>query len=130
MYAYTIGTGIGDGVLTELSTGVGILPTSYGGRYRSRRNLNFCSMLLFRQRWRMSVNRSAEAMTIFVVQAAIFPVIHMGRVWVGYWVFPLPNQFGSLWTNFNSPLLWDVFAISTYFSVSTVFWFMGLIPDF
>ena len=79
----------------------------------------------------MSVNRSAEAMTIFaVVQAAIFPVIHMGRVWVGYWVFPLPNQFGSLWTNFNSPLLWDVFAISTYFSVSTVFWFMGLIPDF
>jgi molybdopterin-containing oxidoreductase family membrane subunit len=65
-----------------------------------------------------------------VVQAAIFPVIHMGRVWVGYWVFPLPNQFGSLWTNFNSPLLWDVFAISTYFSVSTVFWFMGLIPDF
>ena len=88
-------------------------------------------LLLFRQRWRMSVNRSAEAMTIFaVVQAAIFPVIHMGRVWVGYWVFPLPNQFGSLWTNFNSPLLWDVFAISTYFSVSTVFWFMGLIPDF
>lgn len=79
----------------------------------------------------MSVNRSAEAMTIFaVVQAALFPVIHMGRVWVGYWVFPLPNQFGSLWPNFNSPLLWDVFAISTYFSVSVVFWFMGLIPDF
>ena len=88
-------------------------------------------LLLYRQRWRMAINRSAEAMTIFaVVQAALFPVIHMGRVWVGYWVFPLPNQFGSLWTNFNSPLLWDVFAISTYFSVSTVFWFMGLIPDF
>ena len=79
----------------------------------------------------MSVNRSAEAMTIFaVVQAALFPVIHMGRPWLMYWVFPIPNQFGSLWPNFNSPLLWDVFAISTYFSVSTVFWLMGLIPDF
>lgn len=70
-------------------------------------------------------------MTIFaVVQAAIFPVIHMGRPWVGYWVFPIPNQFGSFWINFNSALLWDVFAISTYFSVSVVFWYMGLIPDF
>ena len=88
-------------------------------------------LLLFRQKWRMSVNRSAEAMTIFaVVQAALFPVIHMGRPWLMYWVFPIPNQFGSLWPNFNSPLLWDVFAISTYFSVSVVFWYIGLIPDF
>ncbi len=88
-------------------------------------------LLLFRQRWRMAVNRSAEAMTIFaVVMAAVFPVIHMGRVWMAYWVLPLPNQFGSLWVNFNSPLLWDVFAISTYFSVSLVFWYIGLIPDF
>ena len=70
-------------------------------------------------------------MTIFaVIQAAIFPGIHMGRIWVGYFVLPLPNQFGSLWVNFNSPLLWDVFAISTYFTVSLVFWYMGLIPDF
>lgn len=88
-------------------------------------------LLLFRQRWRMAVNRSAEAMTIFAVfMAGIFPLIHMGRLWVGYWVMPIPNQFGSLWVNFNSPLLWDVFAISTYLSVSLVFWYIGLIPDF
>ncbi len=87
-------------------------------------------LLLFRQKWRMSINRSAEAMTIFaVVCAAMFPVFHMGRVWVGYWALPLPNGFGSLWVNFNSPLLWDVFAISTYFSVSLLFWYIGLIPD-
>ncbi len=88
-------------------------------------------LLLFRQKWRMAINRSAEAMTIFaVMMAALFPGIHMGRIWMAYWVLPLPNQFGSLWVNFNSPLLWDVFAISTYFTVSLVFWYIGLIPDF
>lgn len=88
-------------------------------------------LLLFRQKWRMAVNRSAEAMTIFaVIQAGIFPIIHMGRPWVAYWVLPIPNQFGSLWVNFNSPLLWDVFAISTYLSISLVFWWTGLLPDF
>ncbi|MFZ6051875.1 NrfD/PsrC family molybdoenzyme membrane anchor subunit [Halocola ammonii] len=88
-------------------------------------------LLLFRQKWRMAINRSAEAMTIFaVIMAATFPGIHMGRIWVSYWVLPLPNQFGSLWPNFNSPLLWDVFAITTYFSVSLVFWYIGLLPDF
>ncbi|MFD2037071.1 NrfD/PsrC family molybdoenzyme membrane anchor subunit [Belliella marina] len=89
-------------------------------------------LLLFRQKWRMAINRAAEAMTIFaVICAAMFPVIHMGRPWLGaYWALPLPNTFGSLWVNFNSPLLWDVFAISTYFSVSLVFWYIGLIPDF
>jgi len=89
-------------------------------------------LLLFRQRWRMSINRASEAMTIFaVICAALFPVLHMGRPWLGfYWALPLPNTFGSLWVNFNSPLLWDVFAISTYFSVSLVFWYIGLIPDF
>jgi Ni/Fe-hydrogenase subunit HybB-like protein len=89
-------------------------------------------LLLFRQKWRMAINRAAEAMTIFaVICAAMFPVIHMGRPWIGaYWALPLPNTFGSLWVNFNSPLLWDVFAISTYFSVSLVFWYIGLIPDF
>ncbi len=87
-------------------------------------------LLLFRQKWRMAINRSAEAMTIFaVIQAGIFPVIHMGRPWVGYWVLPIPNQFGSLWINFNSPLLWDVFAISTYLTISVVFWYTGLLPD-
>ena len=88
-------------------------------------------LLLFRQKWRMAVNRSAEAMTIFsVIQAGLFPIIHMGRPWLAYWVLPIPNQFGSLWVNFNSPLLWDVFAISTYLSVSLVFWWTGLLPDF
>ncbi|HRK54708.1 MAG TPA: polysulfide reductase NrfD [Cyclobacteriaceae bacterium] len=89
-------------------------------------------LLLFRQKWRMSINRAAEAMTIFaVICAATFPLIHMGRLWLGfYWALPLPNAFGSLWVNFNSPLLWDVFAISTYFTVSLVFWYIGLIPDF
>lgn len=88
-------------------------------------------LLLFRQKWRIAINRSAEAMTIFaIMQAGLFPIIHMGRPWLAYWILPIPNQFGSLWPNFNSPLLWDVFAISTYFSVSLVFWFIGLIPDF
>ena len=89
-------------------------------------------LLLFRQNWRMSINRAAEAMTIFaVICAATFPLAHMGRLWLGfYWALPLPNAFGSLMGNFNSPLLWDVFAISTYFTVSLVFWYMGLIPDF
>src|SRR3989344_5210087 len=84
-------------------------------------------LLLFRQKWRMAINRSAEAMTIFAVfMAGLFPLIHMGRLWVGYWTLPLPNHFGSLWVNFNSPLLWDVFAISTYLSVSLVFWYIVL----
>lgn len=89
-------------------------------------------LLLFRQKWRTSINRAAEAMTIFAVICALqFPILHMGRPWLGaYWALPLPNTFGSLWVNFNSPLLWDVFAISTYFTVSLVFWYIGLVPDF
>ena len=87
-------------------------------------------LLLFRQKWRTSINRAAEAMTIFAVLcAAIFPLIHMGRPWLAFWVFPYPNTRGPLWVNFRSPLLWDVFAISTYFTISLVFWFIGLIPD-
>ncbi|QKG53501.1 NrfD/PsrC family molybdoenzyme membrane anchor subunit [Hymenobacter sp. BRD67] len=88
-------------------------------------------LLLFRQKWRSSINRAAEAMTIFaVICAAMFPVLHMGRPWLAFYVFPLQNTLGSLWANFNSPLLWDVFAISTYFTVSLVFWYTGLVPDF
>ena len=87
-------------------------------------------LLLFRQRWRTSINRAAEAMTIFAVLcAASFILMHMGRPWLAYWALPLPNTFGSLWVNFNSPLIWDVFAISTYFSVSCLFWYIGLVPD-
>lgn len=87
-------------------------------------------LLVFRQEWRNSINRAAEAMTIFAVLcAALFPILHMGRPWNAFWVLPLPNDLGPLWPNFNSPLLWDVFAISTYFTVSVVFWYTGLIPD-
>ncbi|MCA9055467.1 MAG: polysulfide reductase NrfD, partial [Planctomycetaceae bacterium] len=87
-------------------------------------------LFLFRQKWRTAVNRSAEAMTIFAVCCAgIFPLIHMGRTWLAYWMLPYPNTRGSLWLNFKSPLLWDVFAISTYLAISAVFWYVGLIPD-
>src|SRR6516164_4966395 len=87
-------------------------------------------LFLFRQKWRTSVNRSAEAMTLIaVICAALFPVIHMGRPWLFYWVIPYPNYRGPLWVNFRSPLLWDFFAIGTYFLISLVFWYVGLIPD-
>ena len=130
--AYTIGEGIGtwgsnNGVdwawdITNFVWWIGI---GHAGTLIS------AVLLLFRQKWRMAINRSAEAMTIFAVMcAAIFVLLHTGRPWLDYMLFPLPNQFGSLWTNFNSPLLWDVFAVSTYFSVSLVFWYTGLIPDF
>jgi len=78
-------------------------------------------LFLFRQKWRTSINRAAEAMTLFAVLcAALFPVIHMGRPWNAFWMLPYPNSRGSLWVNFRSPLLWDVFAISTYFTVPLV----------
>ncbi len=87
-------------------------------------------LLLFRQGWRTGVNRAAEAMTIFaVICAGQFPIFHMGRVWMGFFVMPYPNTRGPLWPNFNSALLWDVFAVSTYFTVSLLFWYTGLLPD-
>ncbi len=87
-------------------------------------------LLLFRQGWRTGVNRAAEAMTIFAVMCAgQFPIFHMGRVWMAFFTLPYPNTRGPLWPNFNSPLLWDVFAISTYFTVSLLFWYSGLLPD-
>src|SRR5205823_3681791 len=86
-------------------------------------------LLLLRQRWRTSINRFAEAMTLFAVaQAGIFPVMHLGRPWLAYWLFPYPNTMG-IWPQFRSPLMWDVFAVSTYATVSALFWFIGLIPD-
>lgn len=88
-------------------------------------------LFLFRQKWRTSVARTAEAMTVFAVMTAgLFPLLHTGRPWLDYWLFPYPNQRGPLWVNFRSPLLWDVFAVSTYATVSMVFWYVGLIPDF
>lgn len=86
-------------------------------------------LFLFRAKWRNAIFRSAEAMTIFAVMTAgLFPIIHVGRAWLAWWLIPYPNQ-RELWVNFRSPLLWDVFAISTYFSVSCLFFSMGLIPD-
>ncbi len=87
-------------------------------------------LFLFRQKWRTGINRAAEAMTIFAVMTALlFPLFHTGRPWyAAFWLLPYPNQ-RQLWVNFRSPLLWDVFAVSTYFTISSVFWFVGLIPD-
>ena len=128
---YTISTGIGTwglnktvGWAWDITNFVWWIGIGHAGTLIS------AVLLLFRQKWRMGINRSAEAMTIFaVICAATYVISHMGRPWLAYWVFPLPNQFGSLWVNFNSPLVWDVFAISTYFSVSLVFWYTGLLPD-
>jgi len=87
-------------------------------------------LFLFRQKWRTSINRFAEAMTIFaVICALMYPTIHVGRIWLLYWCLPFPNQMW-MWPNFKSPLLWDVFAVSTYFTVSLLFWYVGLLPDF
>ncbi len=129
---YTIGRGIGVwGLNTTVGWAWDITNFVWWVGIGHAGTLISAVLLLFRQRWRMAINRSAEAMTIFaVMMAALFPGIHMGRIWMAYWVLPVPNTFGSLWVNFNSPLLWDVFAISTYFSVSLVFWYIGLIPDF
>jgi molybdopterin-containing oxidoreductase family membrane subunit len=86
-------------------------------------------LFLFRQNWRTGINRFAEAMTIFaVICAAMFPGIHVGRPWLAYWLFPIPNQM-TVWPQFRSPLLWDVFAVSTYATVSVLFWYIGMIPD-
>ncbi len=86
-------------------------------------------LLLLKQTWRNSINRFAEAMTLFAVaQAGLFPLLHLGRPWLFYWLFPYPSTLG-VWPNFRSPLVWDVFAVSTYFTVSLMFWFVGLIPD-
>ena len=86
-------------------------------------------LLLMRQKWRQSINRFAEAMTLFAVACAgMFPLLHLGRPWFGYWLFPYPSTMG-IQPQFRSPLVWDVFAVSTYFTVSLLFWFLGLIPD-
>ena len=87
-------------------------------------------LFLLRQNWRTAINRFAEAMTIFaVICAGIFPGMHIGRPWLPYWMFPIPNQM-DMWPQFRSPLEWDVFAVSTYVTVSILFWYMGMIPDF
>ena len=88
-------------------------------------------LLILRQKWRTSINRAAEAMTVFaVVCAGLFPALHMGRIWNAFFIFPYPNTRGPLWVNFNSPLFWDFIAISTYLTISASFWYLGMLPDF
>lgn len=132
LIAYTIATGIGVwGLNRTVGWGWDITNFVFWVGIGHAGTLISAILLLFRQQWRTSIARAAEAMTIFaVICAAIFPVIHMGRPWLGFWMFPYPNTRGPLWVNFRSPLLWDVFAISTYFTVSLIFWYLGLVPDF
>jgi Ni/Fe-hydrogenase subunit HybB-like protein len=138
-----LGVGIGM-VAYEVTTGIGVwgLNRSVGWAFDITNfvfwvgighagTLISAILLLLRQQWRTSISRAAEAMTIFAVMcAAMFPLIHMGRPWLAFWVMPYPNGRGPLWVNFRSPLLWDVFAINTYLTISLVFWYLGMIPDF
>jgi Ni/Fe-hydrogenase subunit HybB-like protein len=130
MISYLISTGVGVwGVRHPTMWGWAIVNFVWWIGIGHAGTLISAILFLLRQRWRTAVNRAAEAMTIFAVMCAgIFPVIHIGRVWFGWWLFPLPN-IQSIWPQFRSPLLWDVFAVSTYFTVSVLFWYVGLIPD-
>lgn len=129
--AYQVGTGIGTwGLNRTVGWAFDITNFVFWVGIGHAGTLISAILFLLRQKWRTSFNRGAEAMTIFAVMCAgIYPVIHMGRPWLAHWVFPYPNVRGSLWVNFRSPLLWDVFAIGTYFTISAVFWYYGMIPD-
>ena len=129
--AIVIGTGIGLlGVNHPVGWGTMIVTFVFWVGIGHAGTLISAILFLFRQKWRTSVARSAEAMTVFAVMCAgLFPLMHTGRPWFDYWLLPYPNQRGPLWVNFRSPLLWDVFAVSTYATVSSVFWYYGMIPD-
>jgi len=130
MVIYLIGTGIGVwGVNKPVGWGFAIINFVFWVGIGHAGTLISAILFLFRQTWRTGINRFAEAMTIFaVICAGVFPGIHVGRIWLAYWLFPFPNQM-QMWPNFRSPLLWDVFAVSTYFTVSLLFWYVGMIPD-
>lgn len=130
--AYIVATGMGLlGVNHPVGWGTMIITFVFWIGIGHAGTLISAVLFLFRQKWRTSVARSAEAMTVFAVMTAgIFPLIHTGRPWLDFWLMPYPNQRGPLWVNFRSPLLWDVFAVSTYATVSSVFWYVGLVPDF
>jgi molybdopterin-containing oxidoreductase family membrane subunit len=131
MVAYLISTGIGVwGLNNVVGWGFDITNFVFWVGIGHAGTLISAILLLLRQQWRTSINRSAEAMTIFAVMCAgLFPLIHMGRPWDAFFIFPYPNQRGPLWINFRSPLVWDVFAINTYFTISLVFWYLGMVPD-
>ncbi|MEO1268235.1 MAG: NrfD/PsrC family molybdoenzyme membrane anchor subunit, partial [Myxococcota bacterium] len=125
------GTGLGtQGINSPVGWGIDIINFVFWIGIGHAGTLISAILYLFRQTWRTAVNRSAEAMTIFAVATAgTFPLLHVGRPWFAYWLIPIPNGRGPLWVNFNSPLVWDLFAISTYGTVSIVFWYVGLVPD-
>jgi Ni/Fe-hydrogenase subunit HybB-like protein len=130
--AYLLGRGVGIwGINIPVGWGFAIVNFVWWIGIGHAGTLISAILLLFKQSWRTSINRFAEAMTIFaVMQAGLFPLIHTGRPWLAaYWLFPYPNTMG-VWPQFRSPLIWDVFAVSTYFTVSFLFWGIGLIPDF
>ncbi len=130
MIAYLIFTGVGVwGVNHPVAWGFAIINFVFWVGIGHAGTLISAILFLFRQKWRTAINRFAEAMTIFaVICAGLFPGIHVGRAWLAYWMFPIPNQM-AMWPQFRSPLLWDVFAVGTYFTVSLLFWYMGMIPD-
>jgi len=130
MIAYLVLVGVGVwGLQVPVSWGWAIVNFVFWVGIGHAGTLISAILFLLRQKWRTSINRFAEAMTIVaVVCAGVFPGIHVGRIWVAYWMFPIPNQM-SMWPQFRSPLLWDVFAVGTYATVSALFWYMGMIPD-
>lgn len=130
--AYTVRYGIGTwGVNNSVAWGWGIINFVWWIGIGHAGTAFSIFLLILRQKWRTSINRAAEAMTVFAVMcAAIFPAIHMGRVWLAFFIFPYPNTRGPLWVNFNSPLFWDFIAISAYLLISASFWYFGMVPDF
>jgi molybdopterin-containing oxidoreductase family membrane subunit len=130
MLAYLFVTGVGVwGLNMPVAWGFAIVNFVFWVGIGHAGTLISAILFLFRQKWRTAINRFAEGMTIFaVICAGLFPAIHTGRPWFDYWLFPLPNQM-QMWPNFRSPLMWDVFAVSTYFTVSLMFWYVGMIPD-
>ncbi len=127
-YLLTVGIGIW-GVNVPVAWGFAIVNFVWWIGIGHAGTLISAILLLLHQKWRTSVNRFAEAMTIFAVMCAgLFPLLHMGRPWFFYWLFPYPNKH-EIWPQFRSPLVWDVFAVSTYFLVSVMFWYLGLLPD-
>ncbi|MEZ5063744.1 MAG: NrfD/PsrC family molybdoenzyme membrane anchor subunit [bacterium] len=131
MIGYLFYTGVGVwGVNNPVGWGFAIVNFVFWVGIGHAGTLISAILYLFRQNWRTGINRFAEAMTIFaVICALVFPGIHVGRVWMVWFLFPIPDQQLWMWPNFRSPLLWDVFAVGTYFTVSLLFWYMGLIPD-
>jgi Ni/Fe-hydrogenase subunit HybB-like protein len=128
LYLFLTGVGIW-GITIPIAWGFAIINFVWWIGIGHAGTLISAILLLFKQGWRNSINRFAEAMTIFaVVCAGMFPLIHVGRPWLGYWLFPYPNTM-NVWPQFRSPLLWDVFAVSTYATISVVFWYIGMIPD-